>query len=217
MRIPIVIFLCVCLFVACEKTAHLPAERPDAAVYLLQDVEFFLSADDGIDSTLQRLDTITFVNNSDGPLPDTTFYPYSSLCDSVSVAVTTPQGTALRFADSISFRHLTIHTQVDGTLTYGQQADSVHFAGFPDTVVMPQRRVQIATTLHPTPRTQYKLTGEYWRVRYSVSFRAKAAQSGSDEHIPIEGKVNYSTVAVSAYEGQTPVPQATILIASDLD
>lgn len=216
MRTLIAFFLFVCLCAACKKTTHIPAENPETP-YVLEDIEFFLAGNDVTDSTLQRLDTITYIYASATAAPDTTLFPYTSLEDSVSVALTTPEGEPPTFADSVGFRHVSIHTLADGTLTYGQQTDSVHFAGFPDTVAMPQRRVQIAMTLHPTPRKKYQLTGEYWRVRYSVSFRAHAVQPESGERIPVEGKVRYSTVAVSAYDGQKPVPQATILIVSDLD
>lgn len=217
MRILLVLPLIWLCFAACQKANQQPDEPDKKSVYVLEELEFFLAEDDRPDSTLQRLDTLTFINTAMVNLPDTTFYPFAELQDTVSLVLATPQDAPLLLADSIGFRRQTIHTDSDGTFTYSQFADSIHFAGFQDTLVTSQQRVQVATTISPTARTKYQLTGEYWHIRYRVSFRAHAVQPNGGVRIPLEGKVHYSTVAVSAYEGQTPTPQATILIASDLD
>lgn len=211
------IFSC-CLFFACTKAVNDPTGSADGEVYTVSNMDFFLAEDDTIDSVFSQLDTIIVVNASADPLPDTTIYPYQSLKDSVYVALIGPSPDTLTLADSIRFRHMIVRPNGEGELVLGNlPQDSVSIAGFPVAIDMPLMNVNIAETFEPAPKTRYEITGEYWRVRYSVSFRAYAVRPSDGHTLVLQGKVHYSTVSVSSYDGQEPRPNAVITIISEVE
>lgn len=209
-------FSLLCILSACTRTIETPATNPGEELYAIRDIEFFLAEDDTLDSTLARLDTVVFVNRSTSHLPDTTFYPYAAVKDSVHIALTDATQRELLAIDSISFRQMTVRKGDNGELSFFQQQDSIEITGFPATVTMPSG-VHIAETFRPTPKTKYEMTGEYWRVRYSISFRAYAVRAKDGQSIAVDGKIWYATATVSGPAAQQPQPRATITIISDVE
>lgn len=211
------IFL-VCLFSACTKAVDDVIGGSENNAYTVSEIDFFLSADDSVDSVFSRLDTITVVNNTSNTLPDTTLYPYQSLKDSVYITLDHPLPDTLLLTDTVSFRHRVVRPGADGEHVLSElPTDSVSISGFPAIVSMPLLQVHIAETFRPTPKTRYDITGEYWRVWYSVSFRAYAVRPGDGQTIVLHGKVRYSTVSVSSNGGQDPRPKSVITIISDIE
>jgi hypothetical protein len=205
MRYILTFAIMLCLFASCEKNDGNIIEEPKENTYVIKDIEFFLSDDDRVDSIRKQLDTLTYVNYSSSLLPDTTFYPYKSFRDSLNIELIDPFPEDLVFEDSLGFRHMIIRE--DNLIGYVSQ-DSTYISKFPSTLVLPLRNIDETVTFKPNPKTRYDITGEYWRVRYSISFRAEALSIKDDIPITLNGKLKYSTV--------TGNPLTLIVIASEV-
>jgi len=179
-------------------------DESKANTYVINNIEFFLSDDDRVDSIRNRLDTLTYVNDSSTQLPDTTFYPYESFRDSLNIELIDPFPEDLVFEDSLGFRRMIIRE--DNVIGYVSQ-DSSYISKFPSTLLLPLRNINEIVTFKPNPKTRYDIIGEYWWVRYSISFRAKAVSSKDDIPITLTGKLKYSTVTN---------PVTLIVIASEV-
>lgn len=163
--------------------------------YQLQDLNSYLTEDDQNSFVFEHLDTLTYINDSDTALSDTTFYPYQSLKDSLFVEIAPASGDAVSLKDSVAFRPMLIRP--DRKIGYLSK-DSVYISALQDTILRPIAHKSEAITLKRDPKIRYDITGAYWRVRYSISFTGKAVRIGDKKEIPFDGKLFYSTVSRGA-------------------
>lgn len=219
MRSLLYLFLVICFSfsIGCSNDDDLIIEGPEAAnMYKVENMEFYLSEDDTVYSVIDRLDTITYVNRTASSLPDTTFYPYKALRDSLFIELDTPFQEELLLQDSLGFHRMEIRS--DRRVVYLVSQDSAYISKFPSSSLLPLHNVNVKVTFTPSSNTRYDITGAYWRDRYSISFRAEAINKKNQEPILLSGKLRYSTVRTWTDGGaDDDTPLITTLLISEVD
>jgi len=216
MRFLLYLLIIICFSIGCSNDDDRIIEEPEADVYKIENMEFYLSEDDTLYSVIDRLDTITYVNRSTIQLPDTTFYPYKSLKDSLFIELDMPIQEELSLQDSLGFQRMIIRN--DRRVGYVVSQDSTYISKFPSSSLLPLHNVNVNVIFTPNPNTKYEITGAYWRDRYSISFRAEAINIKNQEPISLSGKLRYSTVRTWS-EGvpDEDIPMITTLLASEVE
>lgn len=204
----------MCLCISCSNDDESIIKKPEANIYKIENIEFYLSEDDTLYSVINRLDTITYVNRGAFQLRDTTFYPYRTLKDSLFIELDTPFQEKLLLQDSLGFQRMIIRS--DRKIGHVVSQDSIYISNFPTISLLPLHNVDVKVTFTPTPNTRYDITGAYWRDRYSISFKAEAINIKTQKPISLHGKLRYSTVRTLQRGYPTEdTPKTTTLIISE--
>lgn len=205
----------VCICISCSNDDESIIEGPGTDMYKIENIKFYLSEDDTVYSVIDRLDTITYVNRGTSQIPDTTFYPYRFLKDSLFIELDMPSQEELLLQDSLGFLRMMIGD--DREVGYIVSQDSIYTSKFPNTSLLPLHNVNAKVIITPTPNTRYDITGAYWRDRYSISFKAEAINIKTQKQKFLNGKLQYSTVR-TWQEGypNDDTPMITTLIISEL-
>lgn len=208
---------CCGLAVACSKKGDLPKEGENGgnnpgAAWKLAEITFSIKEDDVLDSVFSTLDTYVYRNNSLTEVPDFSYEPYKNLLDSMQIETADPEAASIRLSAAALMPDLVVMGRVVYTRT-----DTVSFDSFRQLLTVPvSHRIAITERMTVPAKTKVEISGEYWRVRYSVSFRAEIADVNTGERRTVNGKIRGSRVATGYYAGQTPAPKTTIIHISEI-
>lgn len=182
------VILC-CAIISCSQDD--PSSSADENLYELKNIEFYLADDDQNTFSFDHLDMLSFTNHSNSSLPDTTFYPFQTLKDTLLVKINTPTND-FKLKDSIAFRNMMINP--DHSISYLSN-DSIYISEKAHEFIFPVTHKSEELTLKPNPETHYEITGNYWRIRYTISFEARAIHLYTEEETTLQGKLFYSIVS----------------------
>ncbi|QNL51689.1 hypothetical protein H8S90_09005 [Olivibacter sp. SDN3] len=211
MRKTLLYFLFMLFVIACSKDEIIDSEPTSEDHYVVEDIAFFISDEDTVDSIFQRLDTVTFINPSSAHLPDTTFYPYQDLKDSIWVDLDSSASEEILLKDTLALRQMVV---IDGNF-YFTDREAVFIDRLPSTSTV-STTIATASTFGLPPKSKHQITGEYWRVKYRISFKAKAIRIRDEQSFNFEGKIHFSRVATGYHEGQENQPKTVIEVLSPL-
>lgn len=183
--------ICLSIIMACSSDDQndIPEQKN---IYRVQDITFYRAEEDQNDFILDCLDTLTYVNPNNSALPDTTFYPYQSLKDSLFVSLDTPGEEEITLKDSVPFRHMYIRP--DDEIGYLEN-DTTYISKTNDTILFPVKHRSETIALSPSAKTRYDIIGSYWRIHYDISFELTAIRQDDQKEITLNGKLSYSIVS----------------------
>lgn len=201
------------LIASCSKSNSDLMEVPNDPEYKISKMEFFQSATDEIDSVFTRLDTTIRFNNSNQYGTDITYEPYQYLLDSLSITTDDSSMQQMNIVEGMYLPSITTQYGV-----YYAQDDSLYLNSFHQNFTLSVgRRIQSSETINsPTPKTKYIMTGEYFQIRYSFSFKAELLNLTDSSYSSITGKVSGTRVTTSYYLDQPEQPTAFIIIAKNI-
>ncbi|TDS17399.1 hypothetical protein [Sphingobacterium paludis] len=177
----------------------------------------FLEQGSKIDSVIHRLDTITYTNFDSVSTVDTVFHLYAGFKDSVFISMNTQGPPVEAILDSIAVQKLVLKDE----LTYTERLllvlrDSIYLKGEATrTGIAPISEPRLTQELRVTPCTRYDITGEYWRINYTVDFDLELTNALSGEKQLKSGTLVYSRFSLSYQSGQDPYPQASKVFISE--